>query len=194
MARARKSSPSRKLQAESPVESLEVEFDNVREKLPAEYEKAIVAAERALNSHLKKLDTLKGRLEKAQERLAKTREQKRIKVTAAVQTRFEKAQAAVAVSKDEIAELRVEIAEVRKEIGSLKKRLRKFNFIEKEICKAEKKAVTPRKYRRRKKSRASQESTDVDSKWGSTAEEEAIAAKSSNKELAFLGREAKAEA
>lgn len=187
MARERKSSPSRKPQAESSVESLEIEFDNVREKLPTEYGKAIVAAERTLSSQLKKLDTLKGRLEKAQERGAKAREQKQIKATAAVQTRFEKAQAAVAEIKAEIAELRAENAEVRKETGDLKRRLRKFNFIEKEIGKAEKKADMPRKYRRRKKPKTSRESTAVYSKWGSLAEEEkAIAAKSTNRDPAFV--------
>lgn len=155
MARARKSSLDGKPRTENSVASLEIEFDSVREKLPAEYEKAITGAERTLSSHLKKLNTLKGRLEKARERLAKAREQKIIKATAAVQARFEKAQAAVAAAKTEITELRAEITELRKGAGELKKRLRKFNFIEKEIQKVERKAVKPRKYRRRKKSRIS---------------------------------------
>lgn len=196
MAKARESSPTQNLQTKNSVVSLEIEFDSVREKLPAEYEKAIAGAEQALNSHLKKLNTLKGRLKKAQERLVKAREQQQIKLTAAVQTRFEKAQVAVVATRAEMAELRDEIVELRKDAGELKRRLRKFNFIEKEIRKAEKKAekktVTSRKYPNRKKSKTLAVSTDADGGQKSLAEKTGVS-RSEHKKTVLVEQEAGVE-
>lgn len=184
MARTRKSPEAKNLQAEDSVLMFEAEFATVRQKLPAEYEKAITAAERTLASRLKNLDTLKGRYEKAMERLSKAREQKKIKATAAVQTRFEKAQLATAELKVSMADVRAEIAELRKEISDLKKRSRQFQTIEKAIQKLEKKAAKPRKYRRRKKTKTSTP------QWEQFAEGKAAA---SEKEPAFVDQEAEAE-
>ncbi|ADJ28883.1 hypothetical protein [Nitrosococcus watsonii] len=188
MARVKKSPEMENTQAENPVTMLEVKFATVRQKLPAEYEKAITGAGRVLASRIKKLDTLNGRLAKARERLTKAREQQKIKATAAVQTRFEKARLAVAELKVESADLRAEIAVLRKEISDLKKRSRQFQTIEKAIQKLEKKAATPHKPRRRKKTKATARKKDLESQW-----EQFTGGSSSNKESAFAGREVEAE-
>ncbi|QBQ55292.1 hypothetical protein [Nitrosococcus wardiae] len=192
MARARKSPGTKNLQAqaEDAVAMFESEFDTVRQKLPAEYEKAIAATERTLASRLKNLETLKGRLAKAMDRLAKAREQKKIKTTAAVQTRFEKAQLAVAELKANITELRAEIAVLRKEVSDLKKRSRQFQTIEKAIQKLEKKAAKPRKYRRRKKTKTPARAKGSEPQWEKFAEGKAT---TSNKKPAFVGQEEEAE-
>ena len=188
MARAKKPSEMENMRAENPVTMLEVKFATVRQKLPAEYEKAITGAGRVLASRIKKLDTLNGRLAKARERLAKAREQQKIKATAAVQARFEKARLAVAELKVESADLRAEIVGLRKEISNLKKRSRQFQTIEKAIQKLEKKAAKPHKPRRRKKTKASDRKIALESQW-----ERFTAGSSLNKESAFAEHEIEAE-
>lgn len=187
MARTRKFPEIKNCRTENPVTMLEDELVAVRQKLPAEYEKAITGAERVLASRIKKLDTLNSRFAKTRERLTKAREQQRIKVTATVQARFEKARIAVAELKVDSIDLRAEIAMLRKGISDLKKRFRQFQTTEKAIEKLEKKAAKPRKHQRRKKTKASDRKTALESQW------ERFAGSSSNKESAFASQEVEAE-
>lgn len=190
MARAKKPPITERQNQGDSVNLFEVEFATARQKLPAEYEKAITGAGRTLGSRLKQLNTLKGRLEKAIERLAKAREQKKFKATAAVQARFEKAQAAVAEIKADSADLREEISELRKSIADLKKRSRQFQAIEKAIQKIEKKAAKPRKYRRKKKLKTSPSASE----WEKFAGGEAVpSASSARKESTFFNQQAETE-
>lgn len=190
MARVKKTPVSEKQNQRDSVTMFEVEFATARQKLPAEYEKAIAGAGRTLDSRLKQLNTLKERLGKAKERLAKAQEQRKFKTTAAVQTRFEKAQAAVADIKANSADLREEISELRQNIADLKKRSRQFQAIEKAIQKVEKIAAKPRKYRRKKKSKSPHSSSE----WEKLAGGEAVPSTSSErKESTFFNQQTETE-
>jgi hypothetical protein len=194
MAREKKSATSKNPQLENSVTMLEIEFATVREKLPAEYEKAIAGAKRTLGSRLKKLDTLKGRLEKATERLVKAREQKKLKTTAVVQARLDKAQVVITELKADVADFRAEIRDLRKDIADLKKRSRQFQIIEKAIQKLEKKTAESRQYRRKKKAGISATSTGINPEWERLVGEKAAPGSlSSRKEPAFFDQEIEAE-